>query len=57
MVAVAPNPNKALHITALVERSAQIVWGARAIGPVVPLPDKVDASFAGIYRYLRENPM
>jgi L-fuculose-phosphate aldolase len=57
MVAVAPNPNKALHITALVERSAQIVWGARAIGPVVPLPDKVDQSFAGIYRYLRENPM
>ena len=32
MVAVGPTPDKVLHITALVERSAQIVYGARAIG-------------------------
>jgi len=57
MVAVGPNPDKALHITALVERSAQIVCGARALGPVVPLPEKVDAGFASIYGYLRENPL
>lgn len=57
MVAVGPNPDKALHITALVERSAQIVQGARAIGAVVPLPDHVDAGFASIYAFLRENPM
>src|SRR4051812_13177986 len=33
LVAVGPSPNKCLHITALVERNAQIVWGARALGP------------------------
>ena len=57
MVAVGPGPQQALHITALVERSAQIVWGARAVGQVVPLPAKVDAGFAAIYSYLRQNPM
>jgi L-fuculose-phosphate aldolase len=57
MVAVGPNPDKALHITALVERSAQIVYGARALGPVVPLPEQVDTGFASIYQFLRENPM
>src|SRR5579875_1333488 len=57
MVAVGPNPDKVLHITALVERSAQIVYGARALGAVVPLPEKVDSGFASIYQYLRQNPM
>jgi L-fuculose-phosphate aldolase len=56
MVAVGPDPAKALHITALVERSAQIAHGARALGPVVPLPEKVDAEFASIYAFLRQNP-
>jgi L-fuculose-phosphate aldolase len=56
MVAVGPDPDRALHITALVERSAHIVWGARALGPPVPLPEKVDAGFASIYGYLRANP-
>lgn len=53
MVAVGPHPDKALHITALVERSAQIVWGARALGAVVPLPQDVDAGFASIYALMR----
>ena len=57
MVAVAPTPAKALHITALVERTAMIVWGASQLGTPVPIPDDVNQSFAGIYRYLRENPM
>ena len=56
MVAVAPNPAKALHITGLVERSAHIAWGARQLGPIQPLPDEVNESFASIYRFLRENP-
>ena len=30
LVAVGPRPDKVMHITALVERTAQIVWGARA---------------------------
>lgn len=57
MVAVGPRPDTVLHITALVERSAHIVWGSRALGTPCPLPDKVNEGFAGIYGYLRQNPM
>jgi len=57
MVAVGPKPSTVLHITALVERSAQIEWGARALGGSIPLPEEVNANFYNIYKYLRENPM
>jgi L-fuculose-phosphate aldolase len=57
LVAVGPRPDRALHVTALVERTAQIVWGARALGGPVPIPDNVNQGFAGIYSYLRANPM
>ena len=57
LVAVGPRPDKVLHVTALVERTAQIVWGARALGGPVPIPDDVNANFAGIYGYLRANPL
>jgi L-fuculose-phosphate aldolase len=57
MVAVGPKPSTALHITALVERSAQIEWGARALGGSVPLPPEVNKNFHGVYKYLREHPM
>jgi L-fuculose-phosphate aldolase len=56
MVAVAPSPEKALHITALVERSAQIVWGAKVLGQVNVLPAKVNSDFANIYKLLRTMP-
>jgi L-fuculose-phosphate aldolase len=57
LVAVGPRPDKVLHVTALVERTAQIVWGARALGGPVPIPDEVNKNFAGVYSYLRANPM
>ncbi len=57
LVAVGPRPDRVLHVTALVERTAQIVWGARALGGPVPIPDDVNAGFAGIYGYLRANPL
>ena len=57
LVAVGPRPDKALHVTALVERTAQIVWGARALGGPVPIPDEVNQNFAAVYGYLRQNPM
>ena len=57
LVAVGPRPDKALHITALVERTAQIVWGARALGGPVPIPEDVNRNFAMVYGYLRANPM
>ncbi|MGD1171739.1 L-fuculose-phosphate aldolase [Mycobacterium seoulense] len=55
LVAVGPRPDKALHITALVERVAQIVWGAKALGGPVPIPEDVNRNFAGVYGYLRAN--
>ena len=53
MVAVGPNPTKALHIVAVVERTAQIAWGARALGGIVPIPGKVNDDFAGVYQLMR----
>ncbi|WP_197512354.1 L-fuculose-phosphate aldolase [Mycobacterium sp. 852002-10029_SCH5224772] len=55
LVAVGPRPDKVLHITALVERTAQIVWGARALGGPVPIPEDVNRNFAAVYSYLRGN--
>ena len=57
LVAVGPRPDKVMHITALVERTAQIAWGARALGGPVPVPDEVNKNFAAVYGYLRQNPM
>ena len=56
LVTCAATPAKALHNAALAERTAQIVWGARAMGATIhPLPDKVNTDMAGVYRFLREN--
>lgn len=55
LVAVGPRPDKVLHVTALVERTAQIVWGAGALGGPVPIPDEVNANFGAVYTYLRNN--
>jgi L-fuculose-phosphate aldolase len=58
LVAVGPRPDKVLRVTALVERTAQIVWGARALGGgPVNIPDEVNQNFAAVYGYLRQNPM
>lgn len=57
LVAVGPRPDKVLHVTALVERTAQIACGARALGGPVPIPDEVNKNFASVYGYLRQNPM
>jgi L-fuculose-phosphate aldolase len=55
LVAVGPRPDKVLHVTALVERTAQIVWGARALGGPVAIPEGVNRNFAAVYGYLRAN--
>lgn len=57
LVTCGPTPAKALHIAALVERTAKIVWGTRAMGAEIhPLPDKVNRNMAGVYQYVRANP-
>jgi L-fuculose-phosphate aldolase len=53
LFAVGKNPKDVLHIAALIERTAEIVWGARALGPIVPLPDHVNTQFSGYYRFGR----
>jgi len=57
LVTCASSPEKALHHAGLVERTAKIIWGARAMGATIhPLPEKVNTDMAGVYRFLRENP-
>ena len=43
----------ALKVAKLVERTAEIVWGAQTLGPVVPLPEETMKRFAPIYKALR----
>lgn len=56
LVAVGPDPGTALRITALVERSARITWGARSLGPLHPLPGALNDQFAGYYVDRRRDP-
>jgi L-fuculose-phosphate aldolase len=56
LVTCGSSPEKALHNAALVERTAKIVWGARAMGATIhPLPEKVNTDMAGVYRFIRDN--
>jgi L-fuculose-phosphate aldolase len=56
VVAVGPTPGRVLHIVALVERTAQIAWGARALGGPVAIPAQVNEDFAGVYQLMRTLP-
>jgi len=53
MVTVGPTLAKALHAATLVERTAQIVLGARLLGQVHPVPADVNEDFANVYRLMR----
>ena len=55
LVAIGKDPADALHAAAVVERTAHIVWGARALGKAHDIPPKVNENFAGAYRFIREN--
>jgi L-fuculose-phosphate aldolase len=55
MVAVGRTPEEALRITAVVERTAQIVLAARSLGQAATVPDDVDRSFGSIYAMLRRS--
>ena len=57
LFAVGRSPKDVLHIASLIERTAEIVWGARALGDVVPLPAEVNKTFSGYYRYGRTGTM
>jgi len=53
LFAVGKAPKDVLHVAQLVERTAEIVWGARMLGDVVEIPQDVNDTFAGFYRYGR----
>jgi len=45
---------QAHKVASLVERTAQIVWGARVLGDLVPLPEDTLERFAPIYKMMRK---
>jgi L-fuculose-phosphate aldolase len=53
LVAIGADPYSAFRVTALVEKVAQIVLGARAIGGEAAVPDDVKSNFHGIYQLMR----
>ncbi len=53
LLCVGRSPSDALHTALVVEHTAKIMFGARILGGVVPLPDKIAHDFAGIYGYIR----
>lgn len=53
LFAVGKDPKQVLHVAHLVERTAEIVWGARQLGEIVPIPEDVNKTFAGYYRFGR----
>lgn len=44
----------AMKVAHLVERTAQIIWGSRALGSPVPLPEETLKRFAPIYKAMRK---
>ena len=55
-VTVSDSPAKAIHQLGVVERTAQIVWGARALGGLVDLPASTNETLSSYYRMLRQRP-
>jgi L-fuculose-phosphate aldolase len=53
LFAVGRDPADVLHVAELVERTAEIVWGAGRLGEIVPLPETTQTTFASYYRYGR----
>jgi len=52
LLCVGKHPADALKVGRLVERTAQIVWGAKLLGDPVPLPDSTLERFAPIYKMM-----
>ncbi len=53
LLTVGTSPRDALKIANLVEITAEMVWGARALGEPVPLPESTRQKMAPIYGMLR----
>jgi L-fuculose-phosphate aldolase len=53
LVCIGKTADDALHASLVVERTAEIVWGARALGRPQPIPEKVNNDFANVYAFIR----
>jgi L-fuculose-phosphate aldolase len=53
LVAIGADPYSAFRVTALVEKVAQIVLGARSLGGEAAVPQQVKDNFHGIYQLMR----
>ncbi len=53
LLTVGKDPADCLKLAQLVERTAQIVWGARLLGDLVPLPASTVEKMAPIYKLMR----
>ncbi len=54
LLTVGKDPKDAMKVASLVERTAEIVWGARLLGDLVPLPQETLDNFAPMYKLIRE---
>jgi len=55
LVTIGKSVDDALSTAITVEHNAQIMWGAKALGPIVALPDKARSDFEGVYSFVREH--
>jgi len=55
LLCVGKNPLDVLKVARLVERTAQIIWGARLLGKLAPLPDATLEQFAPVYKLIGRN--
>lgn len=55
LVCVGKSVDDALHTAEVVEHNARIIAGARAIGEIVPLPEKTNTDFANVYKLVRDS--
>jgi L-fuculose-phosphate aldolase len=53
LLTVGKTPQDAMKVATLVERTAEIIWGARLLGELVPLPPDTIERFAPIYKLMR----
>lgn len=53
LLCIGKSPSDALHTAQVVEHTAKIVWGARLLGNVNPLPDTIRTNFESYYGLIR----
>jgi L-fuculose-phosphate aldolase len=53
-VTISDSPERAIHQLGVVERAAQIVWGARILGGDAELPASTNETLGSYYRMLRQ---